>query len=68
MKARRSSSMGLLIRQKDPNNLETPFERASHSQGAVLHTQSFSNPRGKGNKVRQSSLIALINRRKEPMV
>src|ERR1700675_1890022 len=27
MKARQSSSIGLIIRQKEPNNLETPFDR-----------------------------------------
>ena len=27
MKARQSSSMGLIIRQKEPNNLETPFDQ-----------------------------------------
>jgi len=26
MKARQSSSMGLIIRQREPNNLETPFD------------------------------------------
>jgi len=40
------SSAGLIIRQKEPKNLEAPFDRIDslpHSDGAVLHTQPFSD-------------------------
>jgi len=35
-KARQSSSIGLIIRQKEPNNLETPFDQVD----------SFLTPKG----------------------
>jgi len=42
-----SFSAGLIIRQKEPRNLESPFDRIdSYLTPAelVLHTQSFSKP------------------------
>ena len=43
-RANQSSSIGLIIRQKEPNNLETPVDRVDSfldSDGAVLRTQSL---------------------------
>ena len=40
-------SAGLTIRQKEPKNLEAPFDQIeliSYSHTAVLHPQSFSDP------------------------
>ncbi len=45
-KTRQSSPGGLIIRQKQPINLEMPFEQLElipHPDGPVLHTQPFSN-------------------------
>ena len=39
-------SVGLTIRQKEPKNLEAPFDQIellSYSDGTVLHPQSFSD-------------------------
>ena len=45
-KARQSSSMGLIIRQKEPANLETPFDQVDSflTPTELLHTQSFPGP------------------------
>jgi len=40
------SSAGLIIRQKEPKNLEAPFDRIDSyltPRGGVLHPQSFSD-------------------------
>ena len=47
MKARQSSSMGLIIRQKEPNNLETPFDQvdAFLTPRELFYIRSLSRPR-----------------------
>jgi hypothetical protein len=44
-KTRQSSPMGFIIRQKEPTNLEMPFDQLDSyltPTETILHTQSFS--------------------------
>ena len=53
-KTRQSSPGGLIIRQKQPINLEMPFEQLDfipHPDGPVLHTQPFSNAKNRHRRL-----------------